>query len=775
MNQELAAAEMLRRIEETFPSMTKRKVDFAMRAISARLQGHNLDELHEEAKSEAEGVALLNAGTQFLESFMQRGGPDTLQEAVDMLRGALAQLPQRHRHRGSALNNLANALMVQYEQDGDTLKLAETVDHHREALLLRPGGHPDRAISLNSLATALMRQYKKDGNMSTLAEMVNRLREALSLHPQGHPYRAGSLNNLASALRMQYQQDGDMSKLAETIDLHREALSLRPQGHPDRAGSLNNLASALRTQYKQDGDISKLAETVDCLREALSLHPQGHPDRAGSLNNLANALRTHYEQDGDTSKLAETVDRHREALLLHPQGHPNHTMSLSNLAIALRTQYEQDGNMSKLAEAVDFHRKALFLRPQGHPDRDHSLVSLANALMTQYEQDGDTSKFAEAVDWHREALSLHPPGHPNHGASLHNLSNSYYIQHQRDGSESALINALNLRRECLDSRILGHPERYSAHYSVADVQLPDSSLFDWAEALDHLIQAMKDDGASPRLRLIRGIESLRRVETASARDIKQYLYSQQALNVYVQAIQLLPRAAHAGLGVSARLRELTGSEQLCRAAAMRAMLLNQLPTAVEVFEEGKAVFWSQALRLRSTALDKLPTADSERLTKLFRELNTDHSGRFVEGLGKGDLEKHIEHRRRLNSQAERLVEDIRRRPGFDRFLRIPQFEQLAQAASNGYIVALVASEPTSFAIIIQAGRAPQHILLSSVDGKKLRRLTELTSGSGMRDLADERAARQRLHARMPLEQIWVTIVKPVLLHLGLQVRHNPLI
>jgi hypothetical protein len=62
------------------------------------------------------------------------------------------------------------------------------------------------------------------------------------------------------------------------------------------------------------------------------------------------------------------------------------------------------------------------------------------------------------------------------------------------------------------------------------------------------------------------------------------------LDVYVAAIQLLPRVAHAGLDLSARLRELSGSEQLCRAAAMQAILLNQLPVAVEVFEEGKAVF-----------------------------------------------------------------------------------------------------------------------------------------------------------------------------------------
>jgi tetratricopeptide (TPR) repeat protein len=595
MNQEYIAAEMFRRVEEAFPSMPEEAMDLAMRMISAKLQGHNLDEFHEEAQSEDEGVALCNAGTQLLERFMQYGGLETLQEGVGMLRGALALFPQGHYNRGVALNNLANALMTQYKQDGDT------------------------------------------------------------------------------------------SKLAETVDRHREALSLHPQGHPHRVVSLSNLATALMTQYEGDGDMSKLAEAVDRQREALSLCPQGHPDRARSLSNLANALQTQYKQDGDTSKLAEMVDRHREALSLHPQGHP--------------------------------HR----------------------------------------------------------GDSLSNLSNSYLVQYEHDGNESALITALKLRRECLDSWIPGHPERHKAHHTIAQLQLLDSSLFDWAEALDHLMQTMTDYSASPRQRLIYGIQSLRRVEAASPRDFKQYLCSQQALDVYVHAIQLLPRAAHAGLDVSARLRALAGSEQLCRAAAMRAIMLDKLPTAVEVFEEGKAVFWSQALRLRSTALDALPTTDNERLSHLFRLLDIDRTGSSVEGCEKVDLERHIEHRRQLNDQADHLIEEIRGRPGFERFLRIPQYERLAQAASNGYVVALVANSPMYFAIVIQAGRAPQPILLPSVDREKLRRLIELTSGSGMRDAVDRGVVKERVPPCVPLEQMWRTIVKPVLVHLGLQVRHDRLI
>jgi tetratricopeptide (TPR) repeat protein len=730
VNLEYIAAEIFRHVEEAFPSMTEEAMDYVMRIISAKLQDHYLNELREEGESGDEGKTLFDTGTQFLESFERSGGLDTLQEAVNTLHRAVAQCPQGHRYRGPALNNLANALSKQYEQNGDTSILEDTVDVHRKALLLRPQGHPHRAHTLNYLAVALMMQYKQDGDMAKLAEIVDRHSEALLLRPQGHPDRAISLNNLANSLMRQYKRDGDMAKLAEIVNRHREALSLRPQGHPDRATSLNNLACSLMTQYKADSDMSKLAEMVNLHREAVSLHLQGHPDRGGSLSNLANALMT---------------------------------------------QYEHDGNMSKLAETVDQLREALFLHPQGHPDRATSLNSLANALRMQYEQDGDMSKFVEAIDCHREALSLRPQGHPSRGDSLNNLSNSYLTLYKHDSRESTLINSLRLRRECLDSWTSGHPNRYKALHHIARVQLRDSSLFNWQEALDHLMQAMLDNNIPPRLRLIEGIQSMQLVEQTSFRDTKQFFCSQQALDVYVETIQLLPRAAHVGLDISARLRELSGSEQLCRAAAMRAMLLDQLPTAVEVFEEGKAVFWSQALRLRSTALDELPTAERERLRNLFRELDAERADRSTEGLEKVDLERHIEHRRQLNEQADHLIDKIRGRSGFERFLRIPQYEQLAQAASNGIVVALIANEPNYFAIIVRAGEGPQSVSLPSVDREKLRRLIELTSGSGMRNMADRGLAKERVPPRVPLERMWRTIVQPVLLHLGLQVRRDCLI
>jgi tetratricopeptide (TPR) repeat protein len=623
--------------------------------------------------------------------------------------------------------------------------------------------------SLFQSASELFKTFKQYGGIDTLQETIRILRQALSKIPPNDPHRHIILDNLGIALLNYYKQTGDLDALEETICLLREGLKLCPQGHPQRGNSLNNLANALRTHYEQFGDMDELAETIALHREALVLRPYGHPHRSISLSNLAIGLATDYMQSRSIEKLNEMITLHREALMLASESHPHRGASLTNLANTLLTYYEQTGYVGALEEAIRLYHESLLLLQHGHPDRGGLLSNLADALTTYFEQTGITEKLLESITLYHEALALHAKGHPYRGALLSNLSNSYLRSFEHDENHAALLNALNVRKELLDAWPYGHPERYYAHHSLARVRLLDSPLFDWVEALNHLMQATTDSKATARQRLIHGIHSLLSVEISSARDAKRYLYSQPALDVYFEVIQLLPRVAHVGLDLSTRLRELSGSEQLCRTAAMRAMLLNQLPMAVEVFEEGKAVFWSQALRLRSDAISDLPVDDRDNLGNLFRLLEQDSNGLLGYTQDRADMENRMEYRRQLNIQADRLIEKIRLRPQFERFLKIPQYEALSHAAASGFVVALVASEPHCFAIIIQADQAPYSIILDSVNGDKLSELCVQVSGSGMRDDADRGIIKESVHAPMPLAYMWRVIVEPVIMHLGLQV------
>jgi hypothetical protein len=76
------------------------------------------------------------------------------------------------------------------------------------------------------------------------------------------------------------------------------------------------------------------------------------------------------------------------------------------------------------------------------------------------------------------------------------------------------------------------------------------------------------------------------------------------LDVYHTAIQLLPRLAMLGLDLPSRQQALTSaSDGLVHDAAACAIRSGQCERAVELLEEGRAVFWSQALQLRSPMTD----------------------------------------------------------------------------------------------------------------------------------------------------------------------------
>ena len=69
-----------------------------------------------------------------------------------------------------------------------------------------------------------------------------------------------------------------------------------------------------------------------------------------------------------------------------------------------------------------------------------------------------------------------------------------------------------------------------------------------------------------------------------------------ALDAYQAAINLLPRLAMLGLNLQSCHEALTsGTDGLARNAAACAIQSGQYDKAIELLEEGRTIFWSQAL------------------------------------------------------------------------------------------------------------------------------------------------------------------------------------
>jgi tetratricopeptide (TPR) repeat protein len=653
-----------------------------------------------------------------------------------------------------------------------------------------------------SQSTDVFDSYDSQVSMDT----PSKARQALRLHPSGDSDRAAFLTDQGDKSRARFHQHGDLDSLAEAIELFHEALRLRPAGHRDRSLSLERLGNMLHARFQHMGNLDSLAEAIELHRQALDLRPPGHPDRSMSLNNLANALQTRFEQLGDLDALAEAVELHRQALALRPQGHPNRSSSLGNLASALQTRFRQLGDMDALAEAVELHRQALDLRPPGHRDRSISLNNLAIALEARFQQLDDMDALAEAVELHRQALDLRPPGHPDRLLSLRNLAGALCEQSRAASSVSeecvatftiprcvaALDEALSLYTEGLRFCPRGHPQRIELLFDTGlCIIRPRTHIHNFADGIRYILDALQDPASSAQKAVRYSTWALPLLETGYQFSIEQtntvqpsqHQYHDLLLEAYILVIPLLPRAASFGLDYAERLRVLSRAQAISRNAATRAIAAGRDTEAVEMLEEGRGVFWFQALRLRTTELDRLPIQDAQELRRIFQILET--GSVRDESMSKVQREQHIEQRRRLSNVAEALITDIRSRPGMSRFLLPPAFSSLVQSLpDSGFVILLVASDLGHRALVLdRANGNTASLELVPPEGGFFSDSVKVTLP---RD-ADSKCSTQYANVSRPfgvsgrtkrtptdpfnrtLAQLWTLIVKPVIEVLGLKV------
>ncbi|KAG2750114.1 hypothetical protein P692DRAFT_20832324 [Suillus brevipes Sb2] len=619
---------------------------------------------------------------------------------VEQCRAALERCPPDHSDRSIFLNNLAISLRKRFTQRDVPSDLDECIELHRAALLLRPPGHSDRPESLGNLAVSLRERFTQRGVPSDLDECIKLLRAALLLRPPGHSDRWWFLLSLAGSLKEKFAQRGVPSDLDECIELHRAALLLRPLGHSDRSSSLGNLAVSLRERFTQRGVPSDLDESIELHRAALLLRPPGHFLRSSSLNNLAASLADRFNQRGIPSDIDECIELHRAALLLRPPGHSSRCNSFNDLAISLLYRFAQRGVPSDLDECIELHRAALLLRPPGHSDRSWSLNNLAFGLHDRFTQRGVPSDLDESIELYRATLLL-PIGYSNRSDTLNNLALSLRTKFTQRGIPSDLDESIELHRAALLLRPPGHYRQSDLRDKFTQRGIP--SDLDESIELHRAALLLCPHGHSlrPDLRdrfTQRGIPSdldecieLHRAALLlcphghSLRSDLRDRFTQRAipsdLDEAFSLFSQLSHTSHASWATSAEktnhgsalhvtlLSSSMATASLAVDAFSCAIRHGALTTAVELVEQGRAVFWTHLARFRTT-LDDLSMAQFKQLS--FRL----HQSPKI---------------RQLTMQWDDVVSRIRMLPDFSRFLQPPLFSDLQKAAAEGPVIIVNAS------------------------------------------------------------------------------------
>ncbi|KAG1842265.1 TPR-like protein [Suillus subalutaceus] len=715
---------------------------------------------------------------------MHRGNNEDLE--------ALALRPVGHADRFLTLNNLATKLASHFEHQGNDEDLDQAIALHREVLALHPVGHTDWSMSLHNLANQLSSHFEHRGNDEDLDQAIALQTEALALRPVGHADQFMPLNNLANSLSIRFEHRGNDEDLDQAIALQREVLALRPVGHADRSSSLNDLANQLSSRFYHRGNDEDLNQAIALHMEALALHPIGHADRSISLHNLANQLSSRFERRGNDEDLDQAIALQTEALALCPVAnlatqlsdrfhHRGNDEDLDQ-AIALQTEvlalfpvghtgwpqlsthFEHRGNDEDLDQAITFHREALALRPVGHTDRSLSLNNLANQLSSRFDHRGNDEDLDQAIALQTETLALRPVGHPHRSSSLNNLVNQLSSHFDHRGNDEDLDQAIALHMEVLALHPIGHADRSMSLHNLTnefsnrfDHRGNDEDL-DQAIALQTEALALYPVGLLPRLR----------ASLSWVRQARQHSHGTE-LEACTTSMQLLDTYMSTTASVSSRHNVMKDfPSTLAVDAASCALRSGDVCRAVELLEQGRTIIWTQMTQLR-TPLDTLKTRSDHAaaLVKKFRDLSSlldKPPANYPEATSRVDVEAEAEAEaeaedtryRRLVKDWNRAVEEIRKIEGFSSFLLPPLFSNLQDAARDGPIIVLIASQSSCDAIIIPHKQPPTSIQLP-ISLLKLARLVV-----ALREAINKEAGPKGNQPALTkaLRELWGNVVRP---------------
>ncbi|KAG1773740.1 CHAT domain-containing protein [Suillus placidus] len=653
-----------------------------------------------------------DAGHARFAKYMTRERVSHLNHAVQHFQLVLDQCPASHPDHATALTNLAWAHLIGYARN-DFQDIDATLSLFRDALALRPQRHPDHSLSLYNLAVALSCRHNKKYTAADIREAAQLYHELLPLCPEGTYFRsiAAEANGVDYVINRCNGLPTDASD--EGIHLRRVVLELCPLGHQLRSRALDELAQAVKARFDQHGGIDDLDTSIQLGREAVSLCPEGYSDCDYYLDNLAVSLVSRFNHQGKPNDLDEAISLHEEALRLRPVGHEYRDCSLDNLGLALIARFNKRRDIDDITRAISLHREALKLCPPGHPRRDTTLSNLAVALHTRYDKLDVSEDLNEVIDLYRECLRLQQHDHLQCHVTLHNLSSVFCSRFMQTQENEDVEEAITLCQQSLAALSSLHPDRFFSYMWLQVAYLSRYRILHDPADLSLAIENFRLASRHPT----RGFPQRIMEAIYWARQAEVYQH-ESALEAYQMCFELFDSHVMTRSSIISR-REAAiafrGAQSLPVDAASCAIHSGNLRQAVELVEQGRCQQWSLASRLR-TSVEDLESANP-KLAHNYSELsklvsNAAQSSATITDRAAAD--RAATEYRRLMSQWEAAVAEIRDLRAFSRFLLPPLYQDLQAAARQGPVIILIASEHSCSAIIIPTSGDPHHVPLPSV-------------------------------------------------------------
>jgi tetratricopeptide (TPR) repeat protein len=581
--------------------------------------------------------------------------------------------------------------------------LEEAIELARQIVNMTPINHPYLAARLNGLGNHLGDRYLKFGRIHDLEEAIRVGRQAVDMIKEGHPNRARYLRDLGDVLGHRYGRTGDMADLDESIHFTEKAVNMTSAYHPNHAMYLDNLGAQLHKRYQEIRAMSDLEEAIRLARQSVQTILY-QADRSVRLYNLSCYLGDKYKRTMVMGDLEESIQVGRRAMDLTPKDHPTRTMMMNNLGAQLEKRYLRTIKLSDLEEAIELQKSVVRATSQEQPDRPGMLCNLGRRLERRYTETGEASDLEEAIRLRREALKACPEDDPAHAAISKDLG-------------QGLIKTF--RRTTLWVHL--------------------------KEALLHLHNALHQVNAATITRIQAGHALL-----MACTITKDW---QQAYEASETAIRLIPRLTSRSLENHDKhhmLRQIAGLAS--DAAAVALQVGKGASMALSLLEQGRGLL---ALSVEDTRTDLLSLHEkhpelADRFVSLRDqlELQSTQTTHHVVADALPPWGRQQNRRYDTGNELERIIAEIRRRPGFEDFLAIPNVEEMQAAAIAGPIVVINVGKFRCDALLVEKAQI-RALPLPQLHHREIKKATGDNLGNPI-----------------TLGWLWDVVVSPILNHLG---------
>lgn len=263
---------------------------------------------------------LSNLGSALKTEYEMSGDAQSMDASIDAFTAACVR-----NSSPDIASNLAMGLRDRHIATGRRSDLEQAIALLRAAVAETAPEHPGLAVRLNNLSIVHAQRFELDRQDADAKAALDALTRLVNLTPGGSPQRGYRLFNLANLHRRLFGVNADRRAIAEAARLYSEALAISSYGPEGMAMLRSGYADALSVLAGLNEDVEQSEKAIALARLALGGIAPGNVERLSYASSLAQALQRHGRITRDASPLREAeallgqaaeAQRHRPAAVL---------------------------------------------------------------------------------------------------------------------------------------------------------------------------------------------------------------------------------------------------------------------------------------------------------------------------------------------------------------------------------------------------------------------------------------------------------------------------